>query len=143
MTHHTPSEKKPHASTPAPDAAVERPEPETLAIDIRGVLLVGAGLVLLIVVSLVGLWAWLDWRSPTPMTRDDRAENEMPSAALPGEPGVDAHQKARRLEYEAEQEKLLTEYQPVDGDQKVFRIPIRRAMELFVERSKRDAKEEK
>lgn len=143
MTHHTPSERKPHADTPAPDTTVERPEPETLAIDIRGVLLVGAGLVVLIVVSLVGLWAWLDWRSPTPITRNDPAENEMQSASLPGEPGVDAHQKTHRLEYEAQQEKLLTEYQRVDADQKVFRIPITRAMELIVERSKRDAKEEK
>lgn len=136
MTHSAPSDKSPHT----PDS----PPPETLAIDIRGVLLVGAGLTLLVVVSLVGLYAWLEWRSSKRVVKNvPAATDDAKTASLPGEPGVDAHQKVERLKYEEQQEKLLTGYELVDPDTKVYRIPISRAMELIVERSKHDAKEEK
>ena len=83
------------------------------------------GLAVLAVVVSFGLWAWLDATSERakPLTGDE---------ATP----LDPHQRQTRLQFEAEQQAILNSYGWVEPDRGIVRVPIERAMELLMERTK-------
>lgn len=101
--------------------------------NIRGILLTAAGLVALIVFSVVGLYFYArglfkgDPRgsvAPPPVVRGE---------PLPPTPRVEANQALDREEMLAHEREVLDSYGWVNEQQRIARIPISRAMELLLE----------
>lgn len=72
-----------------------------------------------------GLWAWLDSRTPNS------------SLAITEDPNpLDPNQRETRLKFEREQQERLNSYGWVEPERDIVHVPIERAMELLIERTK-------
>lgn len=114
---------------------------ETDVVNIRMILLTGAGLVVMVLGSLALMTGYLS-------VLGDNTEQSEPVSTLPpmesSKPrrGLDPDQRDHRLRFEANQKKLLESWQWLNGEQQTARIPIDRAMQLVEARYQSDRKQE-
>jgi hypothetical protein len=110
---------------------------EPVAVNVRMPVFLALGLAALLGSTLVGLW-WLDrlWSPPAlgpeTITPDSK---HVPRERWSSDAPLSARQRQERLDYESEQETLLSSYGWIDRDAGVARIPIARAMELLQQRA--------
>ena len=96
----------------------------------RPLWLAGAGLAVLVVISLCLMW-WLasgltaGRGRPGPLDRSERDDLPVPRAAL------NPDQPAQRRQYEARQQEQLNSYGWVDQEQGLVHIPIENAMQMI------------
>jgi hypothetical protein len=117
---------------------VEHPDVrhEPSDVNVRAIILVGIGIIVLAVILHILLWLLFEALSdrdvgfhlpPPPLA-------ERPSAPLPPQPRLQSSPRADLREMRAEEDAILHSYGWVDEQAGVVRIPIERAMELLAER---------
>ena len=127
MTHeeyqpqHDPHEPQPETEDLERGFQVEHISNKTVLAWISAIL----GLGLLAVVVSFALWAWLEERTP----QSQRLTSDELEA-------LDPHQRQTRLKFDEEQRDLLHSYGWVESEREIARIPIDRAMDLLIERTK-------
>lgn len=128
MVEHPTADHRPQSEMRTPERKHEGSDA-----NIRGILLTAAGLVALIVLSLIGLYFYArglfkgDPRgsvAPPPVVRGE---------PLPPAPRVAPNQALDREEILAREYELLNSYGWVNEQRQIARIPISRAMELLLE----------
>jgi hypothetical protein len=107
--------------------------------DIRfsGVLEAAIGFVVVFALILVGVWVFYRSFRLADMQRDVRRTFVESKPPVPPEPRLQVNPQADLQEYLQNQREALTSYGWISRPEGRVRIPIDRAMELVVERSKR------
>jgi hypothetical protein len=112
---------------------------EPLGVSVRGLSIGAACLALLVAGSL-----WLTWQLAAALTSQRSADakpNAEPTAEFRGRTSLDPGQRARRLQYEAEQRDVLNRYEWGDAERAFARVPIERAMRLVEKRYQASSEE--
>jgi hypothetical protein len=107
--------------------------------DIRfsGVLEAAIGFVVVFALIQVGVWVFYRYFRTADMQRDVRRTFVESKPPVPPEPRLQVSPQADLQEYLQKQREALTSYGWISRPEGRVRIPIDRAMELVVERSKR------
>lgn len=123
-----------HAETPRLDNPGVRHEHTD--VDLRRISYWGAGLALLVLLILA-LLLWLFDAFSARGIRQGRTPQGMPKSAPQTQaPHLQIAPRVDMAAMRAAEDKVLNNYSWVDKEKSVVRIPIERAMELFVERNK-------
>jgi hypothetical protein len=109
---------------------------ETTDVNVKGILLFGAGLFVTAVIVHLLVWVLFGFFSGR---ADVRAVREYPLTAgrenqLPPEPRLQTNPRDDLIDLHAHEEELLTTYGWVDKEKGIVRIPIEEAMRIVVER---------
>jgi len=115
----------------------ESPNPhghEPLEASVKGVLITGVALAVLVGASLAGLWLWV--RPMNPGGGPPAEEQSVAMNIAPQQAPLDPDQRAHRERYETQQQELLSTFGWIDHDKGVARVPIDDAMSRFVNERK-------
>jgi hypothetical protein len=109
---------------------------ETTDVNVKGILLFGAGLFVTAVIVHLLVWVLFGFFSGR---ADVRAVRQYPLTAgrenqLPPEPRLQANPRDDLIDLHAHEEEVLTTYGWVDKEKGIVRIPIEEAMKIVVER---------
>jgi hypothetical protein len=123
----------PHAAHPGDNPDVHH---ETTDVNVRGILLSGAGLFVIAVIVHLLVWVLFGYFSGR---EESRTVPTSPLTAgrehqLPPEPRLQTHPRDDLTDLHAREEEVLTTYGWVDKNAGIVRIPIEEAMKIVVQR---------
>jgi hypothetical protein len=117
-----------HPPVAAPHAGYE-----TRDVNIRGVLWLAAGTVVLVAVVQAGIWLFLQSQQTAARQADPATPRLATEPHEPPPPRLQAAPSRDYAQFKQAQEELLSTYGWVDRERGVVRIPISRAMDLVLE----------